>query len=192
LEQVVCKRRPNDVTVANTSWTAGLNTSAKTPKVFQRRGDLVAAWNRSRHDLFMRGRSIQEMAPDLFSKPANPGDDPSSPLSSLTIAETPRYLLPKDLPQALKALSDQELDQLSAAVLVEQQRRGKKLPSNENAQQRRMEELSVPLSTGKMNAVRAAFKAGLKPPQIARQFRISQADVRKALAGDGSRNRNNG
>ena len=80
----------------------------------------------------------------------------------------------------------QELDQLSAAVLVEQQRRGKRLPSNKNAQQRRVEQASVPMSTGKMNAVRAAFKAGLKPSQIARQFRISQADVRKALAGDGS------
>jgi DNA-binding transcriptional regulator LsrR (DeoR family) len=32
-----------------------------------------------------------------------------------------------------------------------------------------------------LNAVRAAFKAGLKPSQIARQFRISHSDVRKAL-----------
>ncbi len=130
----------------------------------------------------MGGRSIQETAPDLFSTPTERGDGSSSPLPSPTAAETPRYLLPKDLPQALKALSDQELDQLSAAVLVEQQRRGKKLPLNENAEQRRVEEVSVPMSTGKMNAVRAAFKAGLKPSQIARQFRISQADVRRALA----------
>jgi hypothetical protein len=59
------------------------------------------------------------------------------------------------------------------------------MPSNENAEQRRFGEVSAPMSTGKMNAVRAAFKAGLKPSQIARQFGISQADVRKALAGDG-------
>jgi hypothetical protein len=120
---------------------------------------------------------------DPFSAPTNPGDGSASPLSSPT-AETPRYLLPKDLPQALKALSDQELEHLSASVLLEQQRRGKKLPSNENAQARRLKEGSVPMSTGKINAVRAAFKAGLKPPQIARQFRISQTDVRKALAGN--------
>ena len=134
----------------------------------------------------MGGRFIREMAPNL-STPTNLGDDSSSPLSSPTTAETPRYFLPKDLPQALKALNDQELDQLSAAVLVEQQRRGKRPPSNENAQQRRVEEVSAPMSTGKMNAVRAAFKAGLKPSQIARQFGISQSDVRKTLASDTSR-----
>jgi hypothetical protein len=42
----------------------------------------------------------------------------------------------------------------------------------------------------KLNAVRAAFKAGVKPTQIARQFGISQADVRKALANDGSKANN--
>jgi DNA-binding NarL/FixJ family response regulator len=132
----------------------------------------------------MGSGSSQETAPDLFSTPTNQGDGSSSPVPLPSSAEIPRYLLPKDLPQALKALSDQELDRLSAAVLVEQQRRGKKPPSNENAQTRRMEEASVPMSTGRMNAVRAAFKAGLKPSQIARQFRISQAAVRKALAGN--------
>jgi hypothetical protein len=147
-------------------------------------GDLVAAYRGGGQNVFMGSGSSQETAPDLFSTPTNPGDASASPLSPPTTAETHRYLLPKDLPQALKALSDQELDQLSAAVSIEQQRRGKRLPSNENAPARRLEEASTPLSTGKMNAIRAAFKAGLKPSQIARQFRISQADVRKALAGD--------
>ena len=41
------------------------------------------------------------------------------------------------------------------------------------------------LTTGKLNAVRAAFKAGVKPPAIARQFGISQSEVRKALAIEG-------
>ena len=133
------------------------------------------------------GNPIQSTTPDLLSTAANGEDVSATPLSSSTTAETPRYFLPKDLPQAVKALSDQELDQLSAAVLVEQQRRGKRSPSNENAQQRRVEEVSAPISTGKMNAVRAAFKAGLKPSQIARQFGISQSDVRKTLASDTSR-----
>ena len=31
---------------------------------------------------------------------------------------------------------------------------------------------------------RAAFGAGIKPTQIARQFGLSEADVRKALASD--------
>jgi hypothetical protein len=144
--------------------------------------------------MFMSGRSTQETAPDLFSTPINREDDPASTVSIPTTSDPendlPRHLLPKDLPNALKYLTDQELDHLSAAVLVEQQRRGRKPPLNENAQKRRVEEVSAPMSTGKVNAVRAAFKAGLKPSQIARQFGISQADVRKALAGDGS-GRNN-
>jgi transposase-like protein len=39
----------------------------------------------------------------------------------------------------------------------------------------------------KLNAVRAAFKAGVKSTQIARQFGLSQSDVRKALASDASK-----
>jgi hypothetical protein len=40
------------------------------------------------------------------------------------------------------------------------------------------------LTQGQLNAVRAAFKAGVKVLMIARQFGISQSDVRKALASD--------
>jgi len=40
------------------------------------------------------------------------------------------------------------------------------------------------LTTGKLNAVRAAFKADVKSAAIARQFGISQTDVKKALAGE--------
>jgi hypothetical protein len=38
------------------------------------------------------------------------------------------------------------------------------------------------LTRGQLNAVRAAVKAGVKPSAIARQFGISQSDIRKALA----------
>ena len=40
------------------------------------------------------------------------------------------------------------------------------------------------MSIGKLNAVRAAFKAGITPAKIAKQFGISQSDVRKVLASD--------
>jgi hypothetical protein len=43
---------------------------------------------------------------------------------------------------------------------------------------------AVTLSPGRLNAVRAAFKAGVTPARIARQFGISQANARKALASD--------
>ena len=45
----------------------------------------------------------------------------------------------------------------------------------------------VHLTPGKLNAVRAAFKVGVKPSQIARQFGLSQSDVRQALASGASR-----
>jgi hypothetical protein len=37
------------------------------------------------------------------------------------------------------------------------------------------------LTRGQLNAVRAAFKAGVTPTRIARKFGLSQSDVRKAL-----------
>jgi hypothetical protein len=92
------------------------------------------------------------------------------------------------LPSAIKHLTDQELAQLHTVVLSELQRRGKKPPSNENLRKRlRVAEPAAPLTVGRLNAIRAAFKAGITPSRIARQFRISQSDVRKALSGDASR-----
>jgi predicted DNA-binding protein (UPF0251 family) len=89
---------------------------------------------------------------------------------------------------AIKQLDDQELDRLQAAVLAEQQRRGRNpAVSVEPPEKPRIEAPAVHLTPGKTNAVRAAFKAGVKPSQIARQFGLSQADVRKALATDASK-----
>jgi hypothetical protein len=93
--------------------------------------------------------------------------------------------LPKDLPGAIKQLHDQELDRLLAAVLVEQERRGRKPPVPKGTSRKpRVEAVGLPLTVGKLNAVRAAFKAGMTPSRIARQFGLSQSDVRKALASD--------
>jgi predicted DNA-binding protein (UPF0251 family) len=90
-------------------------------------------------------------------------------------------------PAAIKHLNDQELEQLLAAVIEEQQRRGKKPPAPEKTSRKRPVEAiaEVTLSPGKLNAVRAAFKAGVPPSKIAKQFGISQSNVRKALASDG-------
>jgi predicted DNA binding protein len=44
--------------------------------------------------------------------------------------------------------------------------------------------VEVSLTRGQVNAVRSAFKAGITPARIARQFGISQSNVRKALATD--------
>jgi DNA invertase Pin-like site-specific DNA recombinase len=86
------------------------------------------------------------------------------------------------LPNAVRHLDDHELDQLLSAVMVEQKRRGRRL-APKISESRRVEVVR-PLTHGKLNAVRAAFKAGITPSRIARQFGISQSDVRKALAFD--------
>jgi hypothetical protein len=114
-------------------------------------------------------------------------------------AQEGRHALPKDLPNAVKHLNDQELDLLIAACLEEARRRGRLPPSDqisapgETASKRssrmgkpshgrQMEAAPVSLTRGQVNAVRAAFKAGITPARIARQFGISQSDVRKVLA----------
>jgi hypothetical protein len=72
---------------------------------------------------------------------------------------------------------------LLAAAVAEQRRRGRKpaVPV-EPPDKQRIEAAVVHLTPGKMNAVRAAFKVGIKPAQIARQFGLSQSDERQALA----------
>ena len=121
----------------------------------------------------------RSMTPDMFSQetsqlPAN------LPLSRAGVtASFLRHALPNDLPKAIKQLENRELEELLSVVLAEQKRR--KLPTvDRGARKRQVEE--VPLTPGKLNAVRAAFSAGVTPSRIARQFGLSQSQVRKALA----------
>jgi hypothetical protein len=101
---------------------------------------------------------------ELSSSSANP--PPSSPAIT---RPSSRHVLPADLSNA-KQLGDLELGRLLAAVLAEQKRHGKKLRvSDENSRKRKVEAIAVPLTQGKLNAVRAAFKAGVTPSRIARQ-----------------------
>ena len=122
------------------------------------------------------------MVPDLFSTASLQETASRSPNPTANAA--PRHVLPSDLPAAIKHLSDQELEQLLTAVTAEQQRRGKNLAGPDRAPSKRVEAQAVSLTPGKLNAVRAAFKAGVRPSKIAKQFGISQSDVRKVLASD--------
>ncbi len=122
--------------------------------------------------------------PDLFSSALarEVHSQPSEPTGPPNAAPS-RHVLPADLPNAIRHLNDQELDQLLSAVIVEQKRRGKQLAAV--SRKEGVEAVAaVPLTQGKLNAVRAAFKAGVTPSRIARQFGISQSDVRKALAAE--------
>jgi hypothetical protein len=124
----------------------------------------------------------------LFSSAREYSSPPVTPFPSWPARTAAvRHVLPRDLPNAMKRLTDAELDQLVAVASAEQRRRGRKpLASDESPRRRRVEEAPLPLTSGKLNAVRAAFKAGITPSRIARQFGISQSHVRNALAGDAS------
>jgi hypothetical protein len=125
-------------------------------------------------------RTGSTATPDLFST-ASPQETASRPPKPTTSS---RHILPSDLPAAIKHLNDEELDQLQAAVTAEQQRRCRKPPAPEKTVSKRTQAPAVTLSIGKLNAVRAAFKAGVTPAKIAKQFGIPQAEVRKVIASE--------
>jgi hypothetical protein len=139
----------------------------------------------------------QQATPDLFSTEAVRGGSPSptSPIPATQIAadaSSQGHVLPKNLRKAVKHLSDGDLDLLHAATLEEMGRRGRIPPTDQTTnrssrtdkspQGRQAQAATVSLTRGQVNAVRAAFKAGIKPSLIAQQFGISQLDVRKVLA----------
>jgi hypothetical protein len=150
-----------------------------------------------RHSWSMPTRRPAEPTPDLFSAlptvtAAGPSAVPKGKAGPDSLALRQRHFLPNDLAGALKRLDDVEIDALLAAVTTEAERRGrrppgpaKEKPAADAKPQRRheaAEDGAGSLTTGKLNAVRAAFKAGVKPSAIARQFGISQSDVRKVLS----------
>lgn len=135
--------------------------------------------------------------PDLFSgdgvMPATPTEPTAGTTKETTGAARQRYILPKNLRQAVKQLNDGELDELFEVAFDEAKRRGR-LPRSVRTEELATKRLlptgkrdplgvaKVSLTRGQINAVCAAFKAGITPSRIARQFGISQANVRKALA----------
>ena len=93
-----------------------------------------------------------------------------------------RHVLPRDLDAAIKHLDDRELERLILAALQERDRR--KLSVPEKSERKSQTEMAtVALPQGKLNAIRAAFKAGVPPSRIAQQFGVSRSDVQAALAG---------
>ena len=122
--------------------------------------------------------------PDLFS--TAPFGEASPPATKHASSVQPRrHVLPRDLPNAVKHLDDEELERLLTVALAEAKRRGRRSPPTDKPPPKRQPvAVAVSLTRGQVNAVRAAFKAGITPARIARQFGLSQSDVRKALATD--------
>ena len=107
-------------------------------------------------------------------------------------AASQRHVLPKNLPHAVKYLSDGGLDQLLKAAFDEAKRRGrspwtvgtnsilssrrppdlltKRSSATDKSRRRQVDVAEVTLTRGQMNAVRTAINAGITPSRIARQF----------------------
>jgi hypothetical protein len=150
---------------------------------------------------------VKNQTPDLFSTERLGGPSSDRPADAVIGRTSRRTALPKDLPRAIRYLEDQELDRLLRAATEETKRRGRPMPMAEASptntpavssepipkqtkstgrptRQRQMRPAAAALTKGQVNAVRAAFKAGVTPSRIARQFGLSQSAVRKALSSD--------
>jgi len=136
-----------------------------------------------RHHPDMGREPTNQGKSDLFSAAGVENTSPpaTNPASS---ANARPHVLPKDLPNAVKHLNDEELDRLLVVTLAEAKRRGRDTTPTDKRFPSRKVEAPVSLTRGQLNAVRAAFKAGITPTRIARQFGLSQGDVRAALKSD--------
>ena len=147
----------------------------------------------------MPRRRQKETTPDLFSMsrttrtPApKPVLEGRNDLANELIP--PRRFLPKNLAGSLTRLDDAEINSLLAAVTEEAKRRNllPSSPTRDHVAARAMprphrvptEGGAHSLTKGQLNAVRAAFRAGVRPSAIARQFGISQSIVKKALVSE--------
>jgi hypothetical protein len=116
---------------------------------------------------------------------SSPAQSSVSATHEIESKPTSRYVLPSDIDAAIRHLDDQQLEKLVSAALEEPTRR--RGPPAPDKNQRDAEVDCSSLPQGKLNAVRAAFKAGVSPVRIAREFGISRSDVQRALAGHAKR-----
>jgi predicted DNA-binding protein (UPF0251 family) len=165
-----------------------------------------------RHDYVMGRDPAEPAIPGLLSTDGVKAAVPSTPTvdaaKEATEAASQRHVLPKNLRHAISQLSDGELDELFEAAFNEAKRRGRLSKSFKTtdvtpsalrpsemttkrspptAKRRQVEIAEVTLTRGQVNAIRASFKAGITPSRIARQFGVSQSNIRKALASDPSK-----
>ena len=135
------------------------------------------------------GSGRDEQAPEAASQRA--GSPPP-------IGDAIRGLaLPADLGRALRYLDDAELNRLQQAILAEARRRGQLPPEGDAPESRRGEKKTpgratqpvsaqkrepAPVTPGQERLIRAAWEAGLGPAAIAREFRVSRAQVEHVIA----------
>jgi hypothetical protein len=170
--------------------------------------DLQLLYDTEGGNILGMGRdTIKNQTPDLFSTGKFDGSPSNNQREAVPGRPSRKAALPKDLPRAIRYLEDRELDWLLRAATEEAKRRGRPMPMTEArptntpaassqpipkqtrlpgrpTHQRQIGPAAAALTKGQVNAVWAAFKAGVTPPRIARQFGLSQSQVRKALSSD--------
>ena len=141
-----------------------------------------------------------ESTPDLFT--TAPQREPrihrASVPSKPSIAR--QCILPKDLSSALMRLTEDELNTLARTINKELARRNMRIqPEPASGQEKEPKQTlasvgkktdkratpetnALPLTQSQINAIRAAFKAGVKPSTIARQFGVSRSAIQQALS----------
>jgi hypothetical protein len=99
----------------------------------------------ARRDQRMTAAPIRSSIPDLFSFAA--AREISSASVNSPSSPSVRHILTANSLNAIEQLTDEEFDQLLAAVLAEQKRRGKKLPvSHEGSPKRRVDPVAASLT----------------------------------------------
>jgi hypothetical protein len=153
-------------------------------------------------NILAMARDTSNQTPDLFTAGRFTASS-TSPSEAVPGRPSRRTALPTDLPKAMRYLAERDLDLLLWAALYEAKRRGRPVPvanpTNTPANpsepfpkqtkppgrptnQRQTGLTAAALTRGQVNAVQAAFKAGVTPARIARQFGLSQSQVRRALS----------
>ena len=170
-----------------TSWdTTGSRARNARHRPAASRANGVAVRVRFCHFQAMSRKCATSRSADPFpSKSSSSGD-----------AAPPRYALPADLGPALKHLDDAQLDALLSSVAAEARRRGrqsgaaavasersgvKKSPAGGLAAGSKAKDGPVSLPPGQQRVIQAAFEAGVKPAAIARQLRLSRAQVDRII-----------
>ena len=123
------------------------------------------------------------------------GDRPRSPCRARSAmgSDCPAA---SDLAGSLRRLGDGEFDRLLRAVAGEARRRGRagaedpappaasgsgKTPQSAPAAGGRTRKRPLPVPPGQARLIRAAYEAGVKPAAIARQLRLSRAQVESVI-----------
>jgi hypothetical protein len=135
-------------------------------------------------------RPLIDPVPDLLAEALHEGAVPRA------VPPTPATVLPVDLPAALTRLPESDLKRLEAALALELRRRNLVTapaarsapePGTPTSKRKVIEPIGgyesdgPALPSGKVNAIRAAAKAGVKPMTIAKQFGVSLSAIKTAL-----------